>query len=209
MPKIAEFEAPELGLRPTEVGIEATAAAARRVTAAYSQAAESTAAMGHRLASALTDAMQVGVTSMEHGELTRGAQAWTSLSTALKQHWDDHIKGADPNTPRTAKAWLQGTLEPALQNFKSGFLTQKGQDFAEAHIEQLREHMWRTAQADRAKHAGAATVNALSSSRNTLDNDLINNPSPENLENARKSWTTTVQGVAGTSPNLSLDQKKK
>src|SRR5215469_15521810 len=158
MPKIAEFEAPELGLRPSEIGIEATAAAARRVTAAYSQAAGARAGVGSEIASALTSAMNVGVTSMEHGEIARGAQAWAGLSTDLTQSYQDHSEKADPNNPLSAKGWLTDTLEPALQKFKSGFMTEAGQQFAEQHIDQFREHMWKTAQSDRAKHAGAATV---------------------------------------------------
>jgi hypothetical protein len=208
MPTIAEFKAPELGLRPSEVGITATAAAARRVTGAYSQAAGAMAGVGHEIAGALTSAMDVAVTSMEHGEITHGAQAWAGLSTQLTENYKDHSDKADPNDPLSAKGWLQDTLEPALQKFKSGFLTQKGQEFAEQHIDQFREHMWKTAQADRAKHAGAATTNALSSSRNSLDNGLINDPTPENLENARKSWTTTVTGLTSTSPSIDDPTKR-
>jgi len=209
MPKIAEFEAPELGLRPSEIGVEATAAAARRVTAAYSQAAGARAGVGSEIANALTFAMNVGITSMEHGEIARGAQAWAGLSTDLENNYKNHSDNADPNNPLSAKGWLTGTLEPALEKFKSGFMTEAGQKFAEEHIDQFREKMWKTANADRAKHAGAATVSALGSARNSLDNSLMNDPSIENLENARKSWTTTVGGLAATSPNLSLDQKKK
>jgi hypothetical protein len=157
MPQLVEYNAPEgLGLRPSEVGIEATAAAARRVNAAYNEAAGVTMAAGHMRGSAIAAAGDAAVNYLDHQQISQGSAAFAGLTAKATADWNNRNKVSDPNNQSIGQDWLQNVLEPQLQAFKGGFITEKGQDWAEANVEKLRNHFTTKVTADMSRKAGEA-----------------------------------------------------
>lgn len=200
MPQIAQYEAPALGLRPSETGVQATAAAARRLQGDYSEAAAAIESTGKRFGSDIALAGDVAVKYIDHQQISHGANALAGLTAKKTQEWNDTAKNADPNDPTVAKKFLEENLEPELEKFKTGFLTENSQKWAEAHVEQLRTHMYAKTSADMATMAGEAakinhrqTVNGLAS---TAYND------PSSLDFALKTLESAAGAVIDSSPNL-------
>ena len=88
MPTLKPYEAGVQGLRPTETGIEATAAAARRVGGAYSEAAESVKAAGHAIASTVT--VLLGVRRVPQAELSVVVAKWDDTAQ------NDNLSESEP-----------------------------------------------------------------------------------------------------------------
>ncbi len=202
MARIAQFEAPEgLGLRPSEVGIAAVAGAARRVQGEYNEAAASKEIAGRRLGSAISTAGEVATSFIDHQEISHGANALAGLVQAKTQQWNDIAKHADPNDPTVAQKFLTENLEPDLDKFRSGFLSQKAGQWAEHHVEQFRQHMFEKTSADMSTLAGQAAVVNSHKTVNGLSNTVYSDPS--SLDFALKTLDTSVGGIVDSSPNLS------
>lgn len=204
MAKIETFDAGNLALQPTEVGVEAAAGAGRRLGAFYNQVGEATQRFGERagqeIGGAIRDAGQAAIDFEDHREISHGAATFATLTDNLTNQWNDAAKNADPNDPAVAAKFRETVLEPALEKFRDGFNTEKSQQFAESHIEQLRQHMFEKTSSDMSTLAGqAAKVNATQTV-NTLSNTALNDPSALNF--ALKSFDTSVEGIVGSSPNL-------
>src|SRR5262249_38094643 len=201
MPKIATYEAPQgLGLKPSETGIESTAAAARRLQGDYSEAATAQEATGRRLASAVEQAGDMAVKFIDHQQISHGAVALAGLIQQKTKEWDDASKASDPNDPTTAQRFLDQNLEPALQQFKSGFLTERGQQWAEQHIESFRSHMYNKTSADMATNAGIAAVNNHRQTVNGLAAAVYNDPS--SLDFSLRTLEGSVGASVDSSPTL-------
>src|SRR5215813_6871579 len=106
MPVIKPFEAPALALRPSEIGVEATAAVGRRVGAFSNQLAQETERFGERagrqFGSAIRDAGQVATDFVTHQQISHGAATFARLSSDPTDEWNAMAKGADPNDPAVA-----------------------------------------------------------------------------------------------------------
>src|SRR5437868_15548346 len=119
MPNIREFEAPkDIGLRPTEIGVDATAAAARRIGTFYNQQAESLSDIGQRISSTVRDAGQVADDYVTHRDISAGAAHGTEIVANANSQWNEMARKADPNDPSVAQKFLTENLEPALEKFK-------------------------------------------------------------------------------------------
>lgn len=201
MPKIATYEAPEsIGLRPTETGINAMAAAARRVQGNYNEAAAAQADTGHAFASSLKTAGEVGVRYLEHREISAGAAAYSTMYANKAREWEEIEKNADPNDPTVAERFVQERLEPDLEKFRSAFLTDRGQQWAESHVASFRQEMFKRTSAGMAALAGKAaevnvrqTVNALATA---VQSD------PASLDFALGTIDSATGGLIDSNPNL-------
>src|SRR5882672_2498335 len=115
MPTIREFNTPALGLHPTETGINATAAAARRVGAEYSEAAGAITAGGQAVAHAGKIAGDMYVEYQDHKEKSAGAAHGAEFVKQYDDDWNNTRNGIkDPNEPGVDKKWIEEKLEPAL-----------------------------------------------------------------------------------------------
>ncbi len=178
MPNIREFNAPEgLGLRPSEVGPDSFAAAARRVNAAYNQVGDALNQTGARIGSTIRDAGQVALDYEDHREISAGAASAAQLQDNLTQQWNNTIKTADPNDPAVASKFREEVLEPALEKFQSGFNTEGSQRFAEQKIEALRNHFFEKTSADMSTMAGIAVRKNVQDSITHMSNTAITDPS--------------------------------
>jgi hypothetical protein len=181
MPLIPQYEVTDAGIRPTEVGIEATAGAARRVNAAYNEAAGVKSEAGAKIGSGIASLGAAAVQWQEDREKSQGAAAFAGIQAASVQKWNDLNKNADPNNPLVAQSYLQ-SLEGDLQKFKNSFITEGGQQWAEHHIDTLRDHMFKKATADRASAAGHAAVTNAATTVNNLADAAYSDPSKSGPE---------------------------
>ncbi len=200
MPNIKEFQTPALALRPSETGVEATSAAARRVGAEYNEAGGSIAAGGAAVGGAVKIAGEMYDDHLTHQEISRGGLALAGMMGAKTDDWNKAAKGADPNDPTVANKFLQDSLEPDLEKFKEGFTTQRSQQWAESHVDAFRQHMFVKTSADMATLAGEAIKTNYRQTTNSLANTVRNDPT--SLDFVLKTYEDTLSSVVGTSTNL-------
>ena len=207
MPKIAEFDAGNLRLQPSEIGVESTAAAGRRLGGFFNQIAASKQSTGERLGSAVRDAGDAGVQQMEHAEVHRGAASLMGLIQGKSQEWNDIASHADPNDPSIGQDFVENNLNPALEKFQSGFLTAGGSKWAETRIDAFRQHMAQKTTADMSSLAADAVhINAeksLNSGVGTVYND------PSSLGFVLGTLNGSIGDMADTSPNLTPEARAK
>src|SRR5262249_8190070 len=86
------------------------------------------------------------------------------------------------------------------QEFKKGFLTERGQQWAEQHIESFRSHMYNKTSADMATNAGIAAVNNHRQTVNGLAAAVYNDPS--SLDFSLKTLEGSVGATIDSSPTL-------
>lgn len=202
MPNIRENSAPQgLGINPSETGINATAAAARRIGSSYREAADATGDLGQRIGSAIRTVGDVAVKFEDHREISAGAAKFAELQDNLTQEWNKRAKEADPNDPTVAQKFREEVVEPALENFSGGFNTENSMRFAEQKVEHLRTHMFQKTAADMSTLAGIAVRKNIADSTTAMTNTAITDPSsvPTLLDGVDHS----ISGVVGSSPTMS------
>lgn len=204
MPKIAELDVGNLGIRPTEVGVEATAGAARRIGTFYNQTAAAQEQTGHVLGGALKSAGDAAVAIEDHREISTGAAKGVELFANLIDSKDQAIKAIDPNDPaygQKVKAavaqWQEQTVEPALEQFSQSFNTEKSQAWAEHFIDQTRTHMSREGISDVANAAKQGVLNAHTELLNQASNTVLQNPS--SLDSMIDLYQHSVKGMVSSS----------
>ena len=157
MPNIRTFDTPALDLRPSEIGVEATAAAARRGGAFYNQAAQAMENLGQHVASTVKDAGDLAINYIEHREISNGAAKLAQIEDGYTGAWQTFA--ADPNRdwndPTVVQQFRAG-MEPGLQQFKDSFITERGRDWAEGRVDRFREHMFSKTAADASTMSAAA-----------------------------------------------------
>lgn len=203
MPNIVQYEAPQgLALHPTETGITAVAAAARRVQGEYNEVAAAKKETGQMVAGAIKDAGDAAVKYVEHQEVSHGALGLAALTSLRTKQWQNTIKNADPNDPTIVPQFMEG-LEDDINQWKGSFHTENGQKWAESRAEALRTHMYHTTSADQAAMASAAVVKNMGESLNLLINTTRD--SPDGLKNAMSTWDASFDAVRG-SANITPEQ---
>lgn len=208
MPNIPGFSAPSnLGLQPTEIGVDAQAAAARRINSAYNQAGQGIENTGQRLGSAIGGAIaeggKIAVDQMDHEQISHGAKAGSELLLQKEQEWNDTAKKADPNDPSVAGQFREESLEPALEQFAAGFTTEKSQAWAERFVDQVRQHMANKTTADMSRAAGVAVHTNTVMAANNFATAAYNDPS--SLAISRDAFNHSLEGIVGSSPTLTAD----
>jgi hypothetical protein len=213
MPKITEFDAGNVALRPSEVGVEATAGAARRIGAFYNQAAEAKGTLGQRLGGALRDAGDVAVKVVDHQQISTGAAHGAEMFDSLIQSKDEAIKGIDPNDPAygpkveaAVKQWREQTLEPSLQQFQEGFTTERSQAWAEHFVDQTRQHMFRQSTADVSTAVGIGVHNNVKGLINSATNTALRDPA--SVDAQIDLVKHSIGGIVDSSPMKGIDAAK-
>lgn len=205
MPKIEEFNPGNLALRPSELGVDATAAAARRIGGAYNQAAAAKEQTGHLLGSGIASAGEAAVAIEDLREISTGAAKGVELFAGLVDSKDQAIKGIDPNDPAygqkvdaAVKQWREQQLEPALDQFSQGFNTQKSQAWAEHFVDQTRTHMRRESTSDVSNAAAIGVKNSVKGIINQASNTALQNPS--SIDSLLDLVDHSIGGIVGSSP---------
>lgn len=184
MPNITEFDAGNLRLQPSEIGVESTAAAGRRIGVYGSQIAGSYERLGAEAGQTIRLAGDAAVEHMAHQEISAGAPSGAQLFADQLEKKDAAIKAIDPNDPHygqkvelAVKQWRDEQLEPALDQFKQGFNTEKGQQWAENFIDRTRQTMFVHSTADVATAAGIGIHNSARTLVNTATSTVFRDPS--------------------------------
>lgn len=201
MPNVREFNAPEgIGLRPTETGIESTAAGARRSGAFSHQAAGAISDTGARFGSDVRAAGDVAVKFFEHREISHGAASFAQMQADLTDQWNKTIKNADPNDTSVAGRFNEEVLQPAIDKFTSSFDTEGGQSWAQGHADSLRMHMFNKASADMSTMAGEAVAVNVRKMTNAWTNTARTDPS--STQYLLDTADSSIEGVINSSPGL-------
>jgi len=201
MPNIREIVAPsETGIRPDDRALESTANSGRRIAALYGTAAEAINDTGRRFNSAIQDVGNVVVKYAEHREISQtAAEAATTLSN-LDAKWNDLVKKSDPNDPTVAAKFREEVLEPTLQKLGEAPMTEGGQKFALARVEQFRNHFNTKTSADMATLAGVAARQNVSTLTNQLSNAALSDPT--SLKTSLDLVDQSIHSMVESSPNL-------
>lgn len=227
MPQIREYVSETSGLRPSATGVDATAAAARRVQGAYNEGAQSlkaagesvtsagrsianagqtTAQMGANIGSTVSQLGQVVDKAVEHQEVSRGSKSLAELQADATTQWNERIKTADPNDPTTGPNFLK-ELDERLEQFGTGFLSDGGQRWAQQQTLSMRDHFTRKVAADQSAMAGQAVAVNLEQTKNALS--LTAKGDPTAIDESLRMYQSTVDHLIATSPNLSAAQAAK
>lgn len=185
---IKEYTAPDTVPRPTETGVEAVAAAARRSGMFFNQAAAGVKEVGEQNArmvgSTIKDVGAVAVDYAQHQEVSHMAVASAGLLAKATVAWDNFPK--DGNDPTVVPKFMAG-LEEELGKFKDNAWTEGGQKFAEQRVESIRNHFSQKTIADMSHMQGQATVSNLEGGVNSRGVTVFTDPSPHSLsENLRQ-----------------------
>lgn len=204
MPKIVEYVNPIEGVRPTETGVEAFAAAGRRAGAFYNQVADTKgtvgATMGRNLDSAINDAGRVAVDFASHQEISHGAAAYAGLNDKLTQEWNKRAQAADPNDPTIATKFREEVLAPELEKFGQSFLTDKGRDWAQSRAAASTNHFFEKTTADMMQKASDAAIVNAKQLENHLTNTALQDPS--SVQHLLETAESSVSAVVSSNPNI-------
>lgn len=194
MPQIAQYDAgTNIGLQPSELGVEARANAGRAIGRSMAQTGE---AIGGGIASVGKSVEQF----QYHQEVSRGGAEFAKTFAGLDQQWNETIKNANPNDPSVRQKFIEETVEPTLEKMREGFGTQQGRNWADAHINQLREHFFAKTSADMSTMAGIAARTNITTLTNQLSNAAISDPS--SLKTSLGLVESSINAMVDSSPNL-------
>lgn len=200
MPQIKGYEAPDLNLQPSERASDAAAAAARTIGHFNTVGAANIREAGQAISSGIEAAGSAAVRYIEHREISHGAATYAALNDRLTNEWNEIAKKADPNDPTVAARFREEVLEPALQDYSKGFLTEGGLRFAENRVESIRNHMFTKTAADMSSLAAQAVSVNVGATANRLSNTAMNDPS--SVPNLLKNADELVGGIVDSSPNI-------
>lgn len=222
MPNIRSYDAPQgLGLNPSELGVDARAAAARRAGSFYNAAGEAIGDTGRRVASTVSD---IGETVVSHidmrdrGDISAAAtgtlanidKAWTlkTKGNGLDPKDPNYIPPADPRDPNLADKFMQDNVQPALDKLNDIAVGANGQKFAQEKIDQIRNHLSEKFTADMSTMAGEAAVLQDRQTTNNLSNLVTTSPDFHSVDMALQMHKDAAAGWK-SNPNVSGVQAGK
>src|SRR6266567_766931 len=200
VPNIREFTNPDVNLNKPEIGIEATAQSARHIGAYYHQ-------IGAEAGSAIRETGDMAVRYMDHQQISAGAAGYSTLFDQKTQEWNDLAKNADPNDPTVAQKFREENLEPAFEEFRKQFSTERSQQWAEGRIESLRNHFTQKTSADMSTLAGHALDVNITQMATRLSNSVYRDPT--GLNAALEAVDSAGAEMIKTSPNLKAEHASK
>lgn len=195
--------------------MESQARAAYRVGALGRQQAEDLNEIGTRVGRGVVAAGDAANAYIAHREINTGAanaadftlnhnQAWNDFATGKDidpndPHHDD-ILNARVNNPRAAQQWIQQNLEPDLQKFRDGFLTEKGQEWADHFANTYREHAAIKGAADMSAMAADRVAANIEKTSNTLA--VASFQDPRTLGDNFTLLSHSIEGNVSSSPTI-------
>lgn len=227
MPNIKSYEAPALGLRPSETGVESVAGAARRVGAFYNQEAGSLQQLGSETAqlgndkarmfnslgrNASSDIEAAGDVYLKyetHKEVSQGSAVASDMLVDLDNKWNEIKKTADPNDPSVRQKFMEEVVKPRLEKFQNGddngqtFTTEDSQKFAQGIVNKYYDHFNTKTSADMATMAGIAAHQNAQRTINSLSNAVYSDPST--LQTALDTLDHSTGHIASSSPTLDAE----
>jgi hypothetical protein len=140
-------------------------------------------------------------------QINAGAANGMGVINKYTNLWNDTAKNADPNDPSVKDKFMAEQLEPALEQFQSGFTTEKSQAWARSFVDRFREHMNEKTSADMSSMAADAVHMNVNKSVNLAIGTVSNDPS--SLDFLRDSIKGAIGDIADSSPNLTPQANAK
>lgn len=192
MAQIRQYDAPIEDVRPSNAGAEAFAMAGRRIGAFYHQT-------GEEISGAVKAAGDTVERFAAHAEITHGALGLAGIQADLTQKWNQTVTdpNVDPNDPTIAAKFQRDVVEPALDKFQNGFVTDYGNRWAESRVDELRTHFFTKTAADMSTLAGVAVRTNMEKMANTWSATSYNDPS--SAIDAIKSFDASIDATIATS----------
>jgi hypothetical protein len=201
MPNIIEYNAPtHLAPEPSDRASSSHAMAARRIDISYNQAGAAYEHLGREVGSTVADLGRQYVDYQAHKEISQGGLAAAQLLAGATQSWKDTVRTTDPNEPTLQKRFLGDQIEPALQKFQQGFITEKGQNWAQQQSDRIRRHFYNTTSADMSTLAGVAAHNNFIQTVNTLTGMVDKHP--EDISMVTDMMTDQIHNLVESSPGM-------
>jgi hypothetical protein len=215
MPQIKEYTAQADTLKPTSTGVEAFAAAGRRIGAFYSQAgdalkgaAKDQATAAASLASAEHDryasyggiakagatAINLAEMFVSHQQISKGGVDLAQAHSSLTDAWNNTVKSSDPNDTTLQSKFIEQTFEPWANKFLDSVSAPGARDWAETQVQHLRQHFYDKTSADMSTLAGQAVVTNVRQMTRAWSNTARSDPSavPFLLESSGKSLDEAI-----------------
>jgi DNA-binding transcriptional regulator YbjK len=223
MPTIPEYNAPQLDIRPSEIGVESVAAAGRRLGVYGSQIAQAKENEGKAIAGSVKTVGDIANDTATHLEVAQGARHGAALMASATQGLNSYMSGADipddPNDPNAKKAaldqrlnnpkaaqqWIDKNLEPSLESFQAGFLTEGGQQYAQRFTSELRSHMTTAAMADQSTAAGIAMKDNLQKTADGYATAAFNSHNLHDVTGYINAFDHAIGAISSTSPTINAD----
>jgi hypothetical protein len=223
MPSIPEYNAPSLDIRSSEIGVESVAAAGRRLGVYGSQIAQAKENEGKAIAGSVKTVGDIANDTATHLEVAQGARHGAALMASATQGLNSYMSGADipddPNDPNAKKAaldqrlnnpkaaqqWIDKNLEPSLESFQSGFLTEGGQQYAQRFTAELRSHMTTAAMADQSTAAGIAMKDNLQKTADGYATAAFNSHNLHDVTGYINAFDHAIGAISSTSPTINAD----
>jgi hypothetical protein len=194
MPNIREFTNPIDGLHPDDRAARSAAERGRATGAAFAR-------IGSDLGNSLATAGGVYTKIKTQQDISQGLATAAQIQDNLTTAWDVTLKNADPNDHATAEKWREEQLNPILDAWSSGFSTDEGRAWADAHAGALRQHFFEKTAADQALMAGTATVVNMQQFTTSMSNTVLQDPSSLNM--ALGTADMALEATIKADPNLS------
>ena len=228
MPSIPEFSAPSnLGIQPTEIGVESTAAAGRRLGVYGSQIAEADVSTGRAIAGGVKSVGDAAEQYAAHQNISSLARHGADVMASGTQSLNAYFSGADIpddpnnpgakkaalderlNNPAAAKQWLDNTLEPMLESYQQGAWTEGGQQYAQRFSENLRTHLTTSAIADQSPGAGIAAKDNLQKTADGYATAAFNSHNLHDLTGYINSFDHAIGAVSASSPTINANDRAR
>lgn len=236
MPNIRTFDAGDLSVRPTEVGVEARAATARRVGMFYNQQAAATDMLASETARLAGETKQLGGETEQLGSFKgqQIAQAGRAISGGIEAAGDAAVKYLDHQQISAGqKAWsglLMNTTQAWNDTVKNAdpndpTVAQKFMDQLDQRLEQFKGDGFYTEGAQKWAEAHTEALRQHFAEKTTADmatlaghaakvntQQTINQLSstvhsdPSSLDFSLRALESSTEGMLSTSPNLSGTQ---
>jgi hypothetical protein len=213
MPNINVDLQPVQPLRPSETGIEADIQSAYRGRSLYDQAAQGLDQAGREIGGGIAAAGQAATDYIAHREVSAGAAHSVQMFDSLSRAKDEAIKAIDPTDPNygakvqtAVQQWREQQLEPALEDFQKGFLTQKGQDWSERTTANIRDRLFLESAGDIRHAAGIQVDNTANGILNSASDAAFRNPG--SMDHILALGENSIKGLISTSSLRGTDAAK-
>lgn len=203
MPQIPEYNAPNAtrGFQPSEIGVDATAQAARRIG---SLAQEGGNAIKEGIDTFANSAAQVAEEHYGRQEVLQVGAQEADARSQLTDSWNAFRQNADPNDPTTADKWLEQQAKPMLEDRFGGASISKAGERARIEVQNgLLNHFGEKTKADMNIVAKEAATNNLVTMGNKNSAAIVNDPSA--FEDVNRSIGDTFNRYLANNPNLSAE----
>lgn len=128
-------------------------------------------------------------------EISQGSAALAAMHNNFTTQWNQTTASTDANDKSIQGKFLDGTVEPQLQQFQDGFSTERGQQWAMSQADAMRMHYTEKTSADMSTRAGDAKMEDMKTTLTNLS------------ATAHKDWTSMGSSLQQVDALLAADKE--